>query len=79
MTKRTDKERLDFIADPAQLVANITLPTHCVKENPHSIRDAIDTAMDEFERMEKGRVNCKKCDNKLDGRYCWLCKTWEWE
>ena len=40
-----DKERLDFLVDPAQSIANITLPYEIVMQNLHSLRDAIDAAM----------------------------------
>ena len=41
----TDTEILDFLADPAQSVANVTLPRHIVERNIHSLRDAIIDAM----------------------------------
>ena len=37
---RKDKARLDWLADPANMIGNVQLPTHCVKQNPHSLRAA---------------------------------------
>lgn len=42
---RKDKSRLDWLADPANNIGNVQLPTDCVCRNPHSLRDAIDDAM----------------------------------
>lgn len=45
----TDDTRLmDFLADPAQSVANVQLPRHIVERNVHSLRDAIADAMAEW-------------------------------
>lgn len=41
-----DKQRLDWLANPANMIGNVQLPTHCVERNPHSLRDAIDDAME---------------------------------
>lgn len=49
ITQRTDEQRMDFIADLSQDAASLLLPSHCVEQNPHSMRAAIDQAMDEFE------------------------------
>ena len=48
----TDTEILDFLADPAQSVANVTLPRHIVERNVHSLRAAIAAAMAEFDLSE---------------------------
>ena len=45
----TDTELLDFLADPAQGIANVTMPRHIVERNVHSLRDAITDAMNEWE------------------------------
>lgn len=37
-----DMQRLDFIADCSQSIANIQLPRAIVEANLHSLRDAID-------------------------------------
>jgi hypothetical protein len=40
-----DTERLDWLADPANHIGNVQLPTECVERNITSMRDAIDEAM----------------------------------
>lgn len=45
---RADAARLDWLADPANRVGNVQLPTECVLAHPESMRAAIDMAM----RME---------------------------
>jgi hypothetical protein len=40
-----DTQLLDFLADPAQHVAQVLLPTDIVERNAHSLRDAIREAM----------------------------------
>ena len=45
---RADAARLDWLADPANRVGNVQLPTDCVLAHPESMRAAIDMAM----RME---------------------------
>lgn len=40
-----DAERMDWLADPANTVGNVQLPTAAVTANIHSLRDAIDAAM----------------------------------
>lgn len=40
-----DVERMDWLADPANTVGNVQLPTAAVTANLHSLRDAIDAAM----------------------------------
>jgi hypothetical protein len=47
----TDTELVDFLADPAQSIANVTLPSHIVERNVHSLRDAIADAMKEHAAM----------------------------
>lgn len=47
-----DTEMMDFLADPAQSVANVTLPRHIVERNVHSLRDAIAEAMAEWKLPE---------------------------
>ena len=42
---RKDKERLDWLADPAQNVGDLILLRDIVERNLHSMRDAIDEAM----------------------------------
>ena len=42
---RKDKARLDWLADPSNMIGNVTLPTECVQRNPCSLRAAIDDAM----------------------------------
>lgn len=44
---KRDKERMDWLADPENKIGNVLLPTECVKRNPHSLRDAIDDAMEQ--------------------------------
>lgn len=41
-----DARRLDWLADPAQSIGNVELPRACVEQNLHSLRAAIDCAMD---------------------------------
>ena len=41
-----DTVRLDFLADRNQHIANVQLPTECVVCNMHSMRAAIDHAME---------------------------------
>lgn len=41
-----DKIRLDWLADKDNTIGNVQLPTECVLKNVHSLRDAIDDAMD---------------------------------
>ena len=41
-----DSERIDFLADKNQLIANVQLPREIVERNLSSLRDAIDEAMD---------------------------------
>jgi hypothetical protein len=40
-----DKARLDWLADRENGIGNVQLPTMCVMNNLHSLRDAIDEAM----------------------------------
>jgi hypothetical protein len=42
---KKDKARIDWLADPAQNIGNITLPRDIVERNLHSMRAAIDEAM----------------------------------
>lgn len=48
----TDTELMDFLADQAQSVANVTLPRHIVERNVHSLRDAIAEAMAEWKASQ---------------------------
>ena len=43
---KKDAERLDWLADPNNSIGNVQLPTECVTENLHSLRAAIDAAME---------------------------------
>ena len=43
---KRDKERLDWLADPKNNLGKVQLPRICVERNPHSLRDAIDAAME---------------------------------
>lgn len=43
---KRDKERLDWLADIENSIGNVQLPRVCVERNPHSLRDAIDDAME---------------------------------
>ena len=43
--KDKDSERIDFLADTSQNVANVMLLTKIVERNVSSLRDAIDEAM----------------------------------
>lgn len=43
---KLDKGRLDWLSDPENTIGNVLLPTECVNRNPHSLRDAIDDAME---------------------------------
>lgn len=40
-----DTLRMDWLADPANTIGNVQLPTQCVTDNVHSLRAAIDDAM----------------------------------
>lgn len=40
-----DTKRLDWLADPANKIGNVALPTECVERHLDSMRDAIDAAM----------------------------------
>lgn len=40
-----DTVRLDWLADPANKIGNVLLPTECVELHLDSLRDAIDAAM----------------------------------
>ena len=40
-----DTARLDWLADPANKIGKVILPTECVDQHPDSLRDAIDAAM----------------------------------
>jgi hypothetical protein len=40
----TDTELIDFLADPRQNIANVTLPEDIVRANIHSLRDALKEA-----------------------------------
>ncbi|HGO6308350.1 TPA: hypothetical protein ACK4AO_002249, partial [Neisseria gonorrhoeae] len=39
-----DTMRLDWLADPANKIGNVILPTECVEQHLDSMRDAIDAA-----------------------------------
>lgn len=41
-----DRERMDWLADPENGIGNVQLPAAVVHANVHSLRDAIDAAMD---------------------------------
>lgn len=41
-----DSKRLDWLADPGNTIGNVQLPTECVARNLHSLRAAIDEAME---------------------------------
>ena len=43
---KRDKERLDWLAVVDNRIGNVQLPRVCVERNPHSLRDAIDAAME---------------------------------
>lgn len=45
-TLQSDAARLDWLADPANPLSNVQLPTPCVHANLHSLRAAIDMAME---------------------------------
>ena len=40
-----DTVRLDWLADPANKIGSVILPTECVERHLDSMRDAIDAAM----------------------------------
>ena len=40
-----DTVRLDWLADPANKIGSVMLPTECVEQHLDSLRDAIDAAM----------------------------------
>ena len=40
-----DTERIDWLADPANKIGSVILPTECVEQHLDSMRDAIDAAM----------------------------------
>jgi hypothetical protein len=41
-----DRERIDWLGDKSQAVGNVQLPIKCIHNNLHSLRDAIDEAME---------------------------------
>lgn len=41
-----DSKRIDWLADKDNYIGNVTLPTECVARNLHSLRAAIDEAME---------------------------------
>ena len=41
-----DKARLDWLADKNNAIGAVQLPSECVERNLHSLRDAIDDAME---------------------------------
>ncbi len=41
-----DTKRLDWLADKSHKIGNVTLPAECVNRNLHSLRAAIDDAME---------------------------------
>ncbi len=41
-----DAKRIDWLADPEQFTGSIQLPKECVEKNLHSLRAAIDAAME---------------------------------
>ena len=41
-----DAKRMDWLADPENTVGNVQLPTEAVTANLHSLRDAIDAAIE---------------------------------
>jgi hypothetical protein len=57
----TDTELMDFLADPAQSVANVELPRHIVERNIHSLRDAIADAMAEHDAARSGELPQPPC------------------
>lgn len=40
-----DTARLDWLADPANKIGSVILPTECLEQHLDSMRDAIDAAM----------------------------------
>ena len=40
-----DTMRLDWLADPANKIGSVLLPTECLEQHLDSLRDAIDAAM----------------------------------
>ena len=44
---KRDKERLDWLADVNNTICTVLLPRDIVYRNPHSLRDAIDDAMEQ--------------------------------
>ena len=50
----SDTELIDFLADPRQQIANVTLPEDIVIANVHSLRDAIRAAKDRWEKEQCG-------------------------
>lgn len=49
-----DKKRLDWLSDVKNCIGNVQLPTESVLNNPHSLRAAIDDAMQIVIPYEKG-------------------------
>ena len=43
--RHPDTVRLDWLADPANRIGSVILPTECVERHLDSMRDAIDAAM----------------------------------
>lgn len=43
---RKDKASLDWLADPNNKIGHVQLPVECVERNMHSLRAAIDAAME---------------------------------
>lgn len=46
MALRADARRIDWLANPTNAIGNVQLPTACVHANMHSLRGAIDMAME---------------------------------
>ena len=49
-----DAERMDWLADRNNKHGNVSLPSSCVQENIHSMRDAIDAVMEIYPISAKG-------------------------
>jgi hypothetical protein len=43
---RSDRDRLDWLADPKNTIGNVTLPRQHIMDHPDSMRAAIDAAME---------------------------------
>lgn len=71
--ERADAARLDWLADPENMIGAVQLPSHCVTANPHSLREAIDMAMrenDDANALDQGRPACGASGGMMGSAPC---------